>query len=51
MRGPDEAARLAVEHVWGTIFLFSLLPQIYVDDPAVYQGELMVERMVRTLFG
>lgn len=51
MRGPDEAARLAVEQAWGTIFLFSLLPQIYRDDPAVYQSELMVERMMQTLFG
>lgn len=51
MREPDAAARLAVEHVWGTIFLFSLLPQIYGDDPEVYRSELMVEQMMRTLFG
>lgn len=51
MRGPDSAARLAVEHVWGTIFLFSLLPQIYVDDPEIYRSELMVEQVMRTLFG
>jgi AcrR family transcriptional regulator len=50
MRGPDAAARLAVEHVWATIFLFSLLPQIFVADPAIYRSELMVEQMVRTLF-
>lgn len=51
MRGPDAAARLAVEHVWATIFLFSLLPQIFVADPAIYRSELMVEQMMHTLFG
>lgn len=51
MRGPDAAARLAVEHVWGTIFFLSLLPQIFGESAEVYRSELMVEEMARTLFG
>ena len=51
MKGSDAEARMAVEHVWGTIYLLSILPQIYVDSPEVYRGELMVEQMMRTLFG
>jgi AcrR family transcriptional regulator len=50
MRGSEEEMRLRVEHVWATIFLFSLLPQIYVDEPSKYRSEMMVEQMTATLF-
>jgi AcrR family transcriptional regulator len=51
MRGTPEHRRLAVIHVWATIYGLALLPELFGGESSDYAGEPMVDLLVRTLFG
>jgi AcrR family transcriptional regulator len=46
-----ERQRLAVIHVWATIYGLALLPELFGDDSATYSTEVMVRILLDTLFG
>ena len=45
------ARKLAVLHVWATIFTLAMLPDLFPDSADSLSGEEMVDQLTTTLFG